>query len=234
MPPVTQPSPAFVLNWDFKPELKPFVIVSDDDELALLFQYKPYPTQQIDQYAVRAKPRKQFEDYPVYKTTVVNLKKRKSEKDLEKDKDEKYEVFKGKFFYFQFFLLSFLLIQITWRTDGSICTAKTVASNAKHSTKRERARRISAQNRTNHTNRANYLAKRNGKINKPFNQHNNLFHVDIDALEREVNQLAQRHRHFIPEYFGWEHKSYFESQWIRGPLATGLDVFYAKGNPNRN
>ena len=64
--------------------------------------------------------------------------------------------------------------------------------------------RISAQSQTNATNRANPLSKRYGKINKRRNQHNDLFHADIDDLEREVNQFAQRHRQKMPKYFGSE------------------------------
>ena len=73
-----------------------------------------------------------------------------------------------------------------------------------------RRERISARSRTNITNRENHLAKRYGKINKRCNQHNDLFYADIDALERVVNQYAQRHRHILPKYFGWELKFYFE------------------------
>ena len=56
MPLVTQVSTAFFLNPDFKPEpeLK-YHVVSDDDELALPFQYKPGSTRPpIDWDAVRA------------------------------------------------------------------------------------------------------------------------------------------------------------------------------------
>ena len=54
----TQPSPAFVLNWDFKPEPEPkYHVVSDDeDDLVLPFAYKPDPTKQIDWDAIRAHP----------------------------------------------------------------------------------------------------------------------------------------------------------------------------------
>ena len=45
MPSVTQPSPPFVQNWDFKPEPEAEYHNVSDDELALPFQYKPDPIQ---------------------------------------------------------------------------------------------------------------------------------------------------------------------------------------------
>ena len=68
-------------------------------------------------------------------------------------------------------------------------------------------------------------------VNKRRHQHDDLFHADIDALEREVNQFALRHRHIMPDCFGWELKSPFERP--QGPLAPGLERFYARGNTNR-
>ena len=101
-----------------------------------------------------------------------------------------------------------------------------------HAFDEEREReRINAQSRTNARNRQNHLSSRYAKINKRRNTHNDLFHADIDALEREVNQYAQRHRHLLPQYFGWELKSYFDRP--SGPLAPGLERFYAQANPNR-
>ena len=90
--------------------------------------------------------------------------------------------------------------------------------------------RIAAQSRTNAKNKKNHLAHRYHQINKRRNQHDNLFHADIDALEREVNQFARRHRHILPQYFGWELKNPFERP--SGPLAPGLERFYARANPN--
>ena len=75
------------------------------------------------------------------------------------------------------------------------------------------------------------MAKRYSQINKRRHQHDDLFHADIDALEKEVNQFSQRHRKIMPKYFGWELKSYFERP--SGPLAPGLERFYAQANPNR-
>ena len=95
---------------------------------------------------------------------------------------------------------------------------------------RERER-IAAQTRTNIKNKKNHLAHRYHQINKLRHQHDDLFHADIDALEKEVNQFAQRHRHLLPKYFGWELKSIFERPC--GHLAPGLERFYARANPNR-
>ena len=47
--------------------------------------------------------------------------------------------------------------------------------------------RIAAQTRTNPKNKKNHLAHRYHQINKRRHQHDDLFHADIDALEREVN-----------------------------------------------
>ena len=77
----------------------------------------------------------------------------------------------------------------------------------------------------------NHLAHRYHQINKRRNHRDDLFHADIDALSREVNQFAQRHRNIMPDYFGWELKSPFERP--QGPLAPRLERFYARGNPNR-
>ena len=100
---VSQPSPAFVRNWDFKPEPKHIVSDEEVDEL-LPFQYKPDPTKQIDWDAVRAQPHvANVENSAAYKNAVVNLKKRKSEEDLIEDHEEikkKYEALQGKFFLF--------------------------------------------------------------------------------------------------------------------------------------
>ena len=102
-PPSSSPrSLAFVLNWDFKPATEPEYIVLDNDykpepkqeeevdeqDLCLPFAYKPDPSKQIDWDAVRAQPHvANVKDSPAYKTAVVNLKKRKSEEDLEEDHD---------------------------------------------------------------------------------------------------------------------------------------------------
>ena len=98
----TQPSPAFVLNWDFKPEPKPEPkypgVYDDEDFMALPFAYKPDPTKQIDWDAIRAQPCNRVEDSRAY-NAAVNLKKRKSEEDLEEDRDaikKKYKEMKGK------------------------------------------------------------------------------------------------------------------------------------------
>ena len=95
---------------------------------------------------------------------------------------------------------------------------------------RERER-IAAQTRDNAKNKKNHLAHRYHQINKRRRQHDDCFHADIDALEREVNQFRQRHRHILPHYFGWELKNPFEKP--SGPLAPGLERFYAQANPNR-
>ena len=55
----TERSPAFVLNWDFKPEPEPeYHVVSDEEvdeqDLLLPFVYKPDPNNQIDWDAIRA------------------------------------------------------------------------------------------------------------------------------------------------------------------------------------
>ena len=89
----TEPSPAFILNWDFKQEPEPeYRVVSDEEvdeqDLLLPFVYKPDPNNQIDWDAIRAQPHVAFvENSAAYKTAVVNLKKSKSEEDLEVDKD---------------------------------------------------------------------------------------------------------------------------------------------------
>ena len=105
----TKPSPAFVLNWDFKSEPEPKQEEEvDEQDLLLPFQYKPDPNNEIDWDAIRAQPRSRVEDSPAYKAAVVNIKNRKSEEDLEEDKDvlkKKYEALKGK--YFTFFNFSF-------------------------------------------------------------------------------------------------------------------------------
>ena len=91
--------------------------------------------------------------------------------------------------------------------------------------------RIAVQTRTNAKNKKNHLAHRYHQIKKRRNQHNDLFHADIDALGREVNQFRQRHRHILPHYFGCELANCFERP--RGPLAPGLERFYNRANPNR-
>ena len=75
------------------------------------------------------------------------------------------------------------------------------------------------------------MAHRYHQINKRRHQHDDLFHADIDALQKELNQFAQRHRQLMPDYFGWEVKNPFERS--SGPLAPGLERFYARANPNR-
>ena len=93
----TQPSPAFVLNRDFKPEPEYHGEAEEVDEQDLLlpFVYKPDPNNKIDWDAVRAQPHEaNVENSAAYKTAVVNLKKRKSEEDLEVDQEaikKKYE-----------------------------------------------------------------------------------------------------------------------------------------------
>ena len=67
------------------------------------------------------------------------------------------------------------------------------------------------------------------QLKKEKKQHNDCFHADLDTLEREVSQYQQRYNHIIPT--GWTFKSYFERP--SGPLAPGLERFYARGNPNR-
>ena len=101
---VIQPSPAFVLNWEFKPEPE-YHVVSDEEEDELLpFQYKPDPSKQIDWGAIRAQPHVlNVENSASYKNAVVNLKKRKSEEYLAVDTDaikKKYEALQGKFLPF--------------------------------------------------------------------------------------------------------------------------------------
>ena len=97
-------SPAFVLNWDFKPEPEPeYHEEVDEQDLVLPFQYKPDSSKEIDLDAVRAQSRSRFVDSTAFKAAMVNLKKRKSDEDLEKDKEEikiKYEALKGKIFSF--------------------------------------------------------------------------------------------------------------------------------------
>ena len=93
----TERSPAFVLNRDFKPEPEHHGEAEEVDEQDLLlpFVYKPDPNNKIDWDAVRAQPHEaNVENSAAYKTAVVNLKKRKSEEDLEVDQEaikKKYE-----------------------------------------------------------------------------------------------------------------------------------------------
>ena len=125
-PPSSSPrSLAFVLNWDFKPATEPEYIVLDNDykpkpkqeeevdeqDLCLPFVYKPDPNKQIDWDAIRAQHRiercNRVEDSPAYKNAVVNIKKRKSEEDLQKEDLEeikkKYKALQGKVFSFSIF-----------------------------------------------------------------------------------------------------------------------------------
>ena len=85
-PAVTERSPAFILNPNFKPPSPPQV-ESDDEDYKLPFEYKPHPTLSIDWDAVRAQPYQRTEDSAAYKAAVLNSKKRKSEEDLEEDVD---------------------------------------------------------------------------------------------------------------------------------------------------
>ena len=128
-PPSSSPrSLAFVLNWDFKPATEPEYIVLDNDykpepkqeeevdeqELCLPFAYKPDPSKQIDWDAIRAQHRiercNRVEDSPAYKNAVVNIKKRKSEEDLQKEDLEEIKkntrLYKVKYFHFQYFFIS--------------------------------------------------------------------------------------------------------------------------------
>ena len=113
----TERSPAFVLNWDFKPEPQPeYHVVSDeevDDQALLLpFVYKPGPNNQIDWDAIQAQPH--VANSSAYKTALVNLKKRKSEENLEVDTEaikNKYQALKGKVFPFSIFRF-FILINL--------------------------------------------------------------------------------------------------------------------------
>ena len=68
---------------------------------------------------------------------------------------------------------------------------------------------------------------RYGKINKRRAFHDACFHADIDALQKELNQFAQRYRQLMPDYFGWELKNTFGRP--SGPLAPGLERFYTRG-----
>ena len=123
-PPSSSPrSLAFVLNWDFKPASAPEPEPKqeeevDEQDLCLPFVYKPDPNNTIDWDAIRAQPRSsRVEDSPAYKAAVINIKKRKSEEDLEDDKEaikKKYEALQGKYFTFfqfiQFSLIKFFFI----------------------------------------------------------------------------------------------------------------------------
>ena len=108
----TQPSPAFVLNRDFNAEPEPEQNEEvDEQDLLLPFQYKPDPNNEIDWEAIRAQPRSRVEDSPACKATVLNLKKRKSEEDLEEDHDvikNKYQALQGKYTFFQFIFFSLI------------------------------------------------------------------------------------------------------------------------------
>ena len=75
------------------------------------------------------------------------------------------------------------------------------------------------------------MAHRYHQINKRRHQHDDLFNADIDALQKELNQFAQRNRQLMPDYFGWELKNPIKRP--SGPLAPGLERFYARANPNR-
>ena len=83
----------------------------DEQDPLLPFQYRPDQSKQIDWDAVRAQPRSWVEDSLAYKT-AVNLKKRKSEENLEEEEEEikkKISGFiKGKKFLFWIFSFSFL------------------------------------------------------------------------------------------------------------------------------
>ena len=97
-PPSSSPrSLAFVLNWDYKPEPKQQEEKEvDEQDLCLPFVYKPDPNNTIDWDAVRAQPCNRVEDSRTY-NAAVNLKKRKSEEDLEEDAiKKKYKEMKGK------------------------------------------------------------------------------------------------------------------------------------------
>ena len=101
--PVTERSPAFILNTNFKPPSLPKEPKeeSDEEELPLPFEYKPHPTLSIDWDAVRAQPYQRTEDSAAFKAAVLNSKKRKSEEDLEEDPEaikSKFKSLKSKFF----------------------------------------------------------------------------------------------------------------------------------------
>ena len=85
------------------------MVSDDEDDLVLPFAYKPDPTKQIDWDAIRAQPHvANIENSAAYKTAVVNLKKRKSEEDLEVDNEEiknKYQALQGKVFPYSIFLI---------------------------------------------------------------------------------------------------------------------------------
>jgi hypothetical protein len=91
---------------------------------------------------------------------------------------------------------------------------------------KEREReRISALGRANN----NHFHTRCRAINKRKTPHLALFHADIEALERELEQFYQRHQQYL--YRGWELKSIFNRPI--GPLPRGMQRFYARANPNR-
>ena len=94
---------------------------------------------------------------------------------------------------------------------------------------RQQEKEANAKSQRSAQTKKNHLAQRFALINKRKKQHNDCFHADLDTLEREVSQYQQRYNHIIPT--GWTFKSYFERP--SGPLAPGLERFYARGNPNR-
>ena len=83
----------------------------DEQDLLLPFVYKSDPNNEIDWDAIRAQPHvANVVNLAAYKTAVVNLKKKKSEEDLEVDQEairKKYEALQGK--YFTFFNFSFFI-----------------------------------------------------------------------------------------------------------------------------
>ena len=72
--PVTERSPAFILNTNFKCPSPPPPTNDDDEEYRLPIEYKPHPTLSIDWDAVRAQPYQRTEDSAAYKAAVLNSK----------------------------------------------------------------------------------------------------------------------------------------------------------------
>ena len=94
---------------------------------------------------------------------------------------------------------------------------------------RQHEKGANAQSQRSAKTKKNHLSQRYAAINKRKNRHNDFFHADLDAIEREVSQYQQRYRHILPQ--GWTLKSCFNRP--TGPLAPGLERFYAQANPNR-
>ena len=99
----------------------------------------------------------------------------------------------------------------------------------KFEVERQQEKEANAQSQRSAKTKKNHLAQRYAAINKRKNQHNDFFHADLDAIEREVSQYQHRYKHILPQ--GWTLKSYFNRP--TGPLAPGLERFYACANPNR-